>query len=169
VKFKFTGDFASLAKFQRKVERTPSALVTVSEQLAEETVDLARECIEKSTDPYGKAYAPLVLRDGNPLEDTGGMKAAFFRVRADGHGFTVGNSKAYFKYHQRGTGIYGPRGQRIEPKKAKFLRLGKTGKVARSVRGAPIRRMFPERGLLPAAWAERYRDTAQEVLTEIFR
>lgn len=169
MKFKFTGDFSSLERFKKKIEKTPSALVTVSEQLAEETLELIREGFEESRDPYGSPWESLVLREGKPLEDTGAMKASWHRQRADARGFSVANSKPYAKYHQDGTGIYGPRGTPIVPIKAKVLRLGKTGRVARSVKGSPPRRMVPTRNRLPAAWKARYVETANEVLTELFR
>lgn len=169
MKINFTGDFAALERFKKKIEQTPKALVIVNEQLAEETIELIREGFEKSSDPYGTAWAPLVLRDGRPLEDTGGLKAAWFRQSVTARGFVVANAKSYSSWHQTGTGIYGPRRQRIVPIKAKVLRLGNTGMVASSVRGTPARRMVPERGRLPTAWKKRYVDVAQEVLTEIFR
>lgn len=169
MKVKFSGDFAALKRFQKKVEQAPKAMLTVNQQLAEETIELIREGFDKSEDPYGSAWEPLVLRDGLPLQDTGGMKAAWFRQSATMRGFSVANAKSYSGYHQGGTGIYGPRHQRIVPIKAKVLKLGKTGRVARSVRGTPKRRMVPERGRLPKAWRDRYVDTAQEVLTELFR
>ncbi len=144
-------------------------MLTVNEQLAEETIELIREGFQNSRDPYGDAWAPLVLRDGRPLEDTGGLKAAWFRQSVTARGFVVANAKRYASYHQDGTGLYGPRHQRIVPIKAKVLRLGKTGMVASSVRGTPARKMVPERGRLPEAWKRRFVETAQEVLTEIFR
>lgn len=169
MKVRFTGDFASLKRFQKKVEQAPKALITVNEQLAEETIALIREGFDQSRDPYGNAWAPLVLRDGRPLEDTGGLKAAWFRQSINMRGFVVANGKSYASFHQGGTGIYGPRHQRIVPIKANVLRLGKTGMVASSVRGTPKRRMVPDRWRLPDSWKRRYRETAQEVLTEIFR
>ncbi len=169
MKVRFSGDFAALKRFQKKVEQAPKALQIVNEQLAEEAIDLIREGFDKSTDPYGTAWAPLVLREGRPLEDTGGLKAAWFRQSITARGFVIANAKRYASYHQGGTGIYGPRHQRIVPIKAKVLRLGKTGFVARSVKGSPIRRMVPEKGRLPEAWKKRFRETAQETLTENFR
>jgi phage gpG-like protein len=169
VKVKFTGSFASLKRFQKKVEAAPKALLIVNEQLAEETIELIREGFQGSKDPYGNAWAPLVLRDGRPLEDTGGLKAAWHRQSVSARGFVVANAKRYASFHQGGTGLYGPRHQRIVPIKAKVLRLGKTGMVARSVRGSPARKMVPDRGRLPAAWKRRFEDTAQEVFTELFR
>jgi hypothetical protein len=169
MKIRFTGDFGALDRFRKKIEQAPKALVTVNEQLAEEALSLIREGFETSTDPYGDAWAPLVLREGRPLEDTGGLKAAWFRRSVTASGFSVANAKTYASHHQDGTGIYGPRGERIKPVRAKVLKLGKTGMVARSVRGTPKRRMVPVNGRLPDKWKQRFRDTAQEVLTEIFR
>jgi phage gpG-like protein len=164
---RFTGDFASLQRFAKKIQKTPDMLVTVNEQLAEETVELVRQCFEESRDPYGNPWPAPVLREGRPLEDSGALKAAWHRRWAGRHGFAIGNAKAYAKHHQKGTGVFGPRHTRIRPKKAKALRLPGPMFVA-SVKGAPARKMVPDQGL-PARWRDRYVETAQEVLTELFR
>lgn len=177
MRIQFSGDFAELNKFADKVSETPHVLVTVSEQLAEETIDLIREGFEQQRDPFGrkwKEHAPLtqlVRPGGRILEDSGGLKAAWHRVSATGKQFQVGNAKKYAWWMQRGTGIYGPRKRRIVPVNAKVLRIPiKAGGAVKvhSVKGAPPRRMTPARKL-PPKWAARYVDTAQEVLTELFR
>jgi len=168
MRVEFAGEFAELQRFADRIEKMPRALVTVSEQLAEETIELIREGFESSTDPDGNPWKPPLLRDGKPLEDTGGLKSSWHRKFAVAHGFGVANAKSYAIHNQRGTGIYGPRHKRIYPITARALRLGKTGLYARSVAGAPARKMVPDHGL-PERWRRRYLDTAQEVLTEVFR
>lgn len=171
MKVKFSGDFANLKKFADKISRSPEVLNTVSEQLAEETIGLIREGFENSKDPYGNAWDPPLLRNGKPLEDTGGLKAAWFKRHVDRSGFSVANAKAYASYQQEGTGLYGPRKQRIRPKNKRALsfRVGSHAYAFRSVKGAKKRRMVPDSGSLPAAWKRRFRQTAHDVLTEIFR
>lgn len=174
---KFTGNFKSLEDFARDVERVPSALKTVSEQLAEETIELIREGFEKQRDPYGrkwKKHSQLTQRirpGGRILEDTGGLKASWYRKGIDTGGFEVASAKATAAYAQYGTGIYGPRKRPIRPERAKALRIpiGGGAIFLHQVKGSPKRLMVPSRGRLPKNWASRYVDTAQEVLTEIFR
>lgn len=168
MEIKFTGQFGKLSKFADQVSKVPDSLVTVNEQLAEETIELARACIATSRDPYGKKYAPLVMRDGIPLRDSGGLANSFFRRNASRDGFAVANGKSYAIYHQGGTGIHGPRKKRIYPINGRFLVL--PGPIYRtSVAGSPKRRFFPMKGRLPKKWAEQYVEVATEVLEELFK
>jgi hypothetical protein len=175
VRVQFTGPFKALDGFADRVAKVPSALVTVSEQLAEETIELIREGYEKQRDPYGKKWAdhaPLTKKlrpGGRILEDTGGQKAAWHRKGVSGQGFSVANAKKSALFAQKGTGIFGPRKQRIEAK-GKTLRIpSKGGPIfLRSVAGAPKRRLVPD-GRLPKGWVARYVETANDVLTELFR
>lgn len=173
----FTGGFKQLEKFTRDVERTPDALRTVSEQLAEETIELIREGFEHQRDPYGrkwKKHAPLtreIRPGGRILENDGHLKSSWFVKDAGDGFFEVANAKKYAAYHQYGTGIHGPKKKPIRPAKAKALRipLGGGAVFLHQVRGVPKRRMVPGTGRLPPSWGKRYVETAQEVLTEIFR
>lgn len=171
MKIKFSGDFAILAKWTDQIARAPKVLDTLNEQLAEETVELIREGFDSSTDPYGDKWEPLVLRSGRPLEDTGGLKASWHRRNVSRTGFTVGSSKQTARWHQRGTGVHGPRKRRIRPRTASALSFSAGGQryAFRSVRGSPKRMMVPTGGNLPARWRARYVRTAQDVLTELFR
>jgi len=173
---RFTGDFAALEQFEKKIRSAPASLERVSRQLAEETIELIHDGFEHSRDPYGKPWRELVLRQGNPLEDSGAMKNSWHRSHARRDSFGVENAKAYATYHQTGTGIYGPRRRRIRPVHARALRIpgGRPGYVNKgdlllsSVAGAPQRRMVPDRGL-PEDWRARYVDTATGTLAAIFR
>jgi phage gpG-like protein len=177
VQIKFSGDFKALEGFAADVARVPSSLRTVSQQLAEETIELVHEGFEKQRDPYGrkwKKHSKLTQRirpGGRILEDDGHLKSSWF-VKGVGEGnFEVASAKAYAAFHQYGTGIYGPKKKPIRPTKAKALAIpvGNGVIFLRQVRGAPKRRMVPDDGRLPKVWADRYVETAQEVLTEIFR
>lgn len=193
MRLKFTGNFKALDRWAKKLERAPEAMDEISLQLAEETIDLIREGIADGVDPYGKPYAPLKLRDGQPLRKTGGMQV-WQRKAAGRDGFTVASPKKYAIYHQQGTGLYGPHKKPIVPKGGaaafrrrsraalmgtgervgfgKALRIPTQGGAIfrRSVKGTPKRRMVPDRrGPLPSKWRARYVETANEVLTEYFR
>ena len=169
MEIKFTGDFAKLERFAGRVNKVPDSLITVNEQLAEETIELIREGIAKSRNPYGKKFLPLVLRvGGTPLRDSGGMANSWNLREATRERFVVANGKSYAIFHQRGTGIYGPRKKRIVPVNARALRL--PGGIYRSsVAGTPKRLQVPLPGRLPKVWRERYVDTATEVLEELFK
>lgn len=56
MQIKFTGDFAQLQKFVDKVQRLPDVLITVNQQLCEETIELVRECFEEQQDPHGRPW-----------------------------------------------------------------------------------------------------------------
>lgn len=168
MRFQFTGEFQKLNRFRARVQKAPTALETLNENLAEETIGvLIADGFRRSEDPYGKPWAPPKLRDGNPLEDTGGLKGAWFRLFASRSGFGVANAKQYAQWHQGGTGIFGPRRRRIRATRAKALKLP-GGIFATSVAGSPQRKMVPDEGL-PQRWRDHYVDTAQETLTELFR
>lgn len=173
---KFSGDFAALRDFEEKIRRSPASLRRISVQLAEETIELIHEGHERQLDPYGKPWKPPVLRSGDALEDSGGMKNSWHRSHAKRESFGVENAKAYAIFHQTGTGIYGPRRRRIYPLRKRALRIpgGRPGYVNKgdlffsSVAGSPQRRMVPDRGL-PEDWRARYVDTATQTLAAIFR
>lgn len=167
---KFTGDFKALSRFAVKLADagTDGPLRTINEQLAEETIALIRDGFERSADPYGKPWAPLVIRAGRPLQDSGGLKASWHRSETSADGFTVQSGKDYAVYHQGGTGIYGPRKRRIVPIRAKALRIPGVG-FRKSVAGSPKRRMVPDAGRIPPRWRKQFVETAFEVLSEIFK
>ncbi len=172
MKASFKGDTLKLDKWAKRLREVPNALDTLSEQLAEETIGLVREGFENSEDPYGAKWASLKLRDGRPLEDNGHLKSSWFRKYATRKGFAIANAKKYAIYHQRGTGIHGPSGKRIEPTNAKALRIpikGSSPIFARSVKGTVARPMLPHKKRLPKRWTDRYREVAEDVLTELFR
>lgn len=165
---KLSGDFAELKRWEKQVSKAPKVLDMLSTQLAEETIDLIREGFTTTTDPYGKAWAKPKLRSGQALSLTGGLRSSWHRVSSNAEGFVVASGKGYAKYHQSGTGIYGPRRRRIEPIRAKALGPLPNGKFYRSVRGSPRRRMTPTGSPLPAPWKRRYVEAAHEFLTEFF-
>lgn len=165
---KLSGDFAALKRFEDRLRTAPGVLETVSRNMAEAAVDLVKEGFDAATDPYGKKWPPLVLRAGEPLQDTGRLKASYHVAAASKSGFRIASSTQYAPYHQGGTGIYGPKGRPIVPTKKKALRLGKTGYVRRSVKGAPQRKMVPDAGRLPDSWRRTLNDAALEVLEDHF-
>lgn len=168
---KLTGDFKELDRWAAMMAAAADSARIVSANLAEETIELIREGFATSTDPYGKPWAPLKMRSGQPLRDTGGLQSSWHRRFVTAEGFVVESGKAYAAYHQGGTGLHGPKKRPIKPTKAMALRIpGPLGPVFRkSVEGAPRRRMVPEKGDVPSKWRKRYIEAANDVLTELFR
>lgn len=167
----FKGDFKKLEAWANLTEGAPKVLPVISKNLAEESISLIRDGMNRGIDPYGRKYKKLVLRRGQPLKRTGGMFAAWNRQRASAKGFKVSNAKEYSAYHQEGTGIYGPRGEPITPTRAKALAIPMPGggtMFRRSVKGTPKRMMVPN-GRLPKRWKKAYRETVNEVFSSHFR
>jgi phage gpG-like protein len=168
---KLIGDFAEMERYLEQLRQVPDSMRTITANLAEETIELIREGFETATNPYGRRWDGLKVRNGQPLRDTGGLQASWHRSHLASDRFTVASSKNYAVYHQRGTGIHGPRRRRIKPVTARALRFpGPNGPIfAASVAGVPKRKMVPDGAKLPARWRERYERLSHEVLTELFK
>lgn len=166
----FKGDFAKLKKWEKKLKETPRLMNVIAKNLAEETISLVKDGMARGVDPYGKPYAPLALRSGQPLRKSGAMKSSWFRKNVTASGFQVENARGYSIFHQKGTGVYGPRKSPIRPKKAKALRVPQSGgdRFFRSVKGTPKRKMVPDRGI-PKRWRAAYRETINEIFVSHFR
>lgn len=132
----------NFSRFQRHIDRVdklgqPGALKSLTDNLAEEACDLVLEGFATETDPYGKKWAPKVFGDGRSvlIGKTGNLKRSWGRrnaiKRSDGRGFRIAPSVVYAVYHQKGTGIYGPRKQPIVPTKGKFLAFTAEGYVTK--------------------------------------
>src|SRR5690606_230715 len=119
----FKGDFAKLKTWADKMDTAADLMPVVSKTLADDTISLIRDGMNRGVDPYGNPYKPLVLRSGQPLKRTGGMFASWNRRGATASKFRVANGKNYAGYHQSGTGIHGPKKSPIVPKTAKALRI----------------------------------------------
>jgi hypothetical protein len=133
------GDSAKLRKIVKQVERLSetSKLKQLSDNLAEEAVDLVIECFRTETDPYGNKWPPKVFGDGRQVlvGKTANLRRSWGRrsavKRSDGRGFRIASSMLYAKWMQKGTGIYGPRKQRIKPIRANFLAFFAEGYVTK--------------------------------------
>jgi hypothetical protein len=130
------GDFARFHRHVLRVESLgqPDALRSLTDNLAEEAIDLVLDGMSRETDPYGQRHAPKVFGDGRAVltGQSSSLKRGWHRVRSDGKGFRIAPSVAYAKYHQLGTGIYGPKKHRIVPKNGQFLAFTVEGYVTKS-------------------------------------
>lgn len=108
-----TGNTVGLRKLAARFTRmsSPAFARGLATQLAEEARDLVVRCLDSSTDPYGRPYAPLVSRRGKPLEKTGVMRNSI-TYRATSNGFQVLTGVLYATFHNAGTKVI-PRRQFI--------------------------------------------------------
>lgn len=166
----FQAGLRKLKKWEKMAKTAPELLPIIAKNSAEETVGMIQSNMKRGQDPYGNNFEPLKFRTGTPLSDRGQMRAAWFRKSHNANGFSVANGTRRSKFHNEGTGLYGPRKQRIYPTSAKALRIPvKGGAVfARSVKGVPKRRMTPENGKLPQKWRRAYREISNDVFLSHF-
>lgn len=177
MRFKFTGNFKALKAWKEKIAQLPEALDQVNEALCEEAIELVREGFEQQRDPDGVPWMPHAalterLRPGGRiLEDDGHLKAGWHRRFVDRKGFGLGNAQKTAEWAQKGTGIHGPRKRAIRPINGTALRIPTPGGAIflGSIAGQQPRQMVPEGKRLPTRWKNRFVETAQDVLVEIFR
>lgn len=130
------GDFAKLSKFRFALEELANGDVKakLSDNLAEETIDLYKEGFSEERNPYGEKWKPKVFNDGRKvLSGKTNTLKRLFRFRVDSKGFHVGTNAAHAKY-TLGTGMFGPRRQRIFPVHAKCLTFFAEGYVMANTR-----------------------------------
>jgi len=152
--------------------RDPKFRVRLSQVLGAAAIKLVNDGFRTSTDPYGEKWARLRHRKGQPLLDTGRLRASF-TVRPTGAGFRIDASASYAVYHQHGTKPH-KRGARVAAQNARgrFISRKKAGEATRKVRvafipehtagGIPARMMVPtpQRGLPPKWRATFDKDTS---------
>lgn len=133
-----SGDFAKLARLQARLARLPVSLqrrATIA--CAQEIRTLVALGFRKSVAPDGTKWAPLKVRNGKPLEDTGRLKNSFTTQIDPTRGrIEVGTNVEYANIHQEGT------------------------------KNVPARPMLPAENELPDRWARPLRETINEAAEE---
>lgn len=158
------GDFAKLARLRVKIQAlaTNDVKERLSNVLGAEALAQVQLGFRESRDPYGRPWAPLKLRNGKPLLDTGRMRSSF-SYRATRGSFRIGTNFIGASVHQYGA--------TITPKRGKFLRFraGRRGKfiVAKSVK-IPARQMVPE-GRLGPIWSKAINATATRFVSRLMK
>lgn len=111
-----------------------------------------------SADPYGKSWAPLKTRQGQPLRDKGHLMNSI-DYQVEGDSVVIGTNMPYAPPHQFGAVI--------EAKGAKALRFFVNGKPVFVGRGhkitIPAREMFPLDGL-PQDWSDDALQAIRDVI-----
>lgn len=130
----------------------------------------------ESRNPYGEPWAPLKVRRGKPLIDTGRLRSSF-TVSFTPTGFRIGTNVDYAASHQYGTGGRKSAGTRFQPvgSKGRFISADAAGRRKRGSVGVralsfsagsgaiPARMMVPE-GSLGPIWAKAFRDAVAAVI-----
>jgi phage gpG-like protein len=159
------GDFAKLTRLQVKLSGlatgdTPARLANV---LGAEALAQVQLGFRESRDPYGRPWAPLKLRSGKPLLDTGRMRSSFSYKSNGRRGFTIGTNFIGAAVHQHGATIV--------PKRAKFLRFkaSRRGKPIFSKKVTiPARPMMPS-GSLGPIWTKALNEAATRFISRIMK
>lgn len=159
------GDLDSLIDGLRRIQDDANRS-GLAESLAHSLIDGAHQCFADSADPYGRPWAPLVIRDGKPLLDSGQLRNSIHAAEASAVKIRIASNAVYSDHVALGTGIYGPTRQPIRPRDAKALRIPGVGLRA-SVKGSPPRPFFPSdaRGL-PPMWRSELEEAVIEWLEE---
>lgn len=138
-------DSAVIEAFNRllKMGQQPAEMLDAVGSVLETKVRLG---FRTSTDPYGRAWAPLTSRAGKPLLKTGVHFLSSISYKVEGDTLTVGSNFRYARTHQFGA--------TITPKTKQALSFIVNGQrvFARKVT-IPARPVFPLSGL-PPAWRD---------------
>lgn len=128
-----TGNFAGLAHLRDAIARAigPELGVAISQALGAAAMKQLNDEFLQSRDPYGQTWAPLKLRRGKPLLDTGRLRASA-RLTQRSLGFEIALTANYARTHQEGAVIV--------PRRARMLSW--------KVRGSK-RRYFAKRVVIP--------------------
>lgn len=158
------GDFAKLTAIATKLTQLtkPSLRQDLSKVVGAEALAQVQLGFRESRDPYGRAWAGLVLRSGKPLLDTGRLRNSF-SAQVTSTGFEIGTAVRYAATHQGGA--------TITPKKGKFLkfRVGRRGRFYQLKQVTiPRRQMVPEREL-GAIWKAAFDKAATRFVSRILR
>jgi hypothetical protein len=179
-----TGDFAALERFGKKVGDLGGsrALTALNKALGAEAIVQARDGFREERDPYGQKWAKKVFPDGNKiLRKSEKLYGGWYLSSVSSSGYTLSNKQFYAKFHQSGTGEFGPKKTRIYPKSKKALRIpgpvnrGAGGRFTSgaqffaSVKGSPQRLMVPVPGRPSPIWMRSLKQAATKFLVDRFR
>lgn len=156
------GDFGALTAFGNRIEAlgSPATMREVAKAIADEGLNLVQVGFSEQRDPYGPAWAPKKFDDGRKIlrGTSGRLERSFVRLYAGPDAAIIGSKAREAIFAQSGTGIYGPRKQRITPKNGRFLRFKAGGQwvFARSVEGSRQRMMMPSPRRNSIYWAKAF-------------
>ena len=129
--------------------------------LSQEAVALSQECFANSKAPDGSAWAPLRVRNGQPLLDTGRLRNSINGRGQGADSFIVGTNVKYAALQNFGGTIV--------PKTAKRLFFMAGGHlVSKKSVTVPARPFFPSTQL-PKAWEQAFYETSTGFLHTLLK
>lgn len=154
-----------------KAAKAKVAALTKATQYPEEVyrtigntvVNRVRMCFRMGIDPWGSPWAPLKIRQGQPLRDTGRLQRSI-TARPDSTGVTIGTNVSYAPVHQfgaiiraRGVGPLQPGATSVGPSR-RLVFKGPNGLIFAKQVTVPARPFLPIRQraaavALPPAWS----------------
>jgi phage gpG-like protein len=153
------GDTKALQQLRQRLGKVRSAEFRkrISNVVGHEALSLVLEGFAASKDPYGVRWAPLKVRQGQPLLDKGLLRNSI-NVRAVALGFELATDNVGAKLHQHGG--------TVRPKNARALSfmVGNRRVFAKSVT-IPARPFFPDARGLPRRWAAAFRAIASDFIS----
>lgn len=158
------GDFAGLARLTEAAGRliTPEFRAESAMVMGAAGMKQLMDSFRQGRDPYGQPWAPLKLRKGKPLLDTGRLRASA-ALRPRPAGFEIVMTADYAGTHQTG--------KTIRPVKARLLswtvRGNKKRFFARQVT-IPRRQMLPTRERLGPYWTRALSDAWRKKAAQLF-
>jgi phage gpG-like protein len=165
-----TGDFGSLTAFGNRVGAfgSPALMKQISKEIADEALYQVQKGFSEQRDPYGNPWFPKKYSDGRKIlrGSSGKLERSFVRLYAGPDAATIGSKVSYAVFAQTGTGVYGPKHQRITPKRGKALRFKSGGRwmFAKSVEGSPARMMMPSPRRNSSSWGKAFQKRVSAVL-----
>lgn len=153
-----SGDLSALTHFGEAVGRLggSSAMTALSRELGDESLKLIAEGFAKERDPYGLPWARKYPDGRKVLDGSTHRLARSFAIKSSGPwGVIVGSNLSRSRFPQSGTGLFGPRKQRIRSRTGGMLRFTSPGGATlfrASVKGQQQRRMVPIKGLPAPVW-----------------
>lgn len=165
-----SGDFGKLTAFSSRVAAfgNPATMRQISKEIADEALFQVQKGFSEQRDPYGPPWAPKKFNDGRKIlrGTSGRLERSFVRLYAGPDAAIIGSKSRYAIFAQTGTGIYGPRGQRITAKSGKSLRFKLGGRFvfAKSIAGSPQRLMMPTPHRNSIYWGKAFQARVSAVL-----
>ena len=170
-----SGNFGALTAFGNRVGAfgSPAMMRQISKEIADEALNQVQKGFSEQRDPYGPPWFPKKFDDGRKIlrGSSGKLERRFIRLYAGPDAAIIGSRAREATFAQTGTGIYGPRKQRITPKKGKFLRFKAGGRwvFATSVEGSRQRLMMPTPHRNSIYWGKAFQARVSAVLRSRLR
>lgn len=161
-----TAPTAELSKLIKRLEGVSKNdfRQSLSASMATQARTLVSKCFETGKDPYGNAWAPLKLRHGQPLRDTGRLgSTAAWEVEATPERFSLTNRMKQVQLMQNG-GVIQP----VTARMLRFVPRGSNRAVFAKRVVVPARPMVPVSGL-PPAWAHAFESVVNKLIDRRMR